>query len=71
MAYLKNIIQALENTFQIQIHGQYHSRTAIYGIRFFTGKNSSPSAPEENLLYIGREVLEGPRTLAEYAGSHL
>nr|WP_305182403.1 helix-turn-helix domain-containing protein [uncultured Schaedlerella sp.] len=63
MAYLKNIIQALESTFQIQIHGQYHSRTAIYGIRFFTGKNSSPSAPEENLLYIGRAdaVLSGAR----------
>ena len=44
MAYLKNIVQKLETVFQIQLHGQYHSRTAIYGIRFLPVRQNRPAS---------------------------
>lgn len=46
MAYLEQIIHALETTFHIQIHGQYHSRTAIYGVRFFSEQQRCPASSE-------------------------
>lgn len=53
MAYLENIIKHLETTFNIKVHGQFHTRTEIEGIRFLTLQPDKIWEHTNKLLYIG------------------
>lgn len=59
MAYLENIVKHLETTFHIKIHGQFHTRIQIEGIRFVTTKPDKTPEYANTLLYIGvsKDVL--------------
>lgn len=53
MAYLGNIVRHLEAAFHVKIHGQFHSRSEIEGIRFLTSKPEKTPEHAGKLLYIG------------------
>lgn len=53
MAYLGNIVEHLETSFDVKVHGQFHARTEIDGIRFLTTEAEKSLEHSNKLLYIG------------------
>ena len=52
MAYLENIINRLESTLKIHVHGTYHARAEIDSVLFWNSKQSHAPHPGGNILYF-------------------
>ena len=52
MAYLENIINRLESTLKIHVHGTYHARAEIDSVLFWNSKQSHAPHPGGNILYL-------------------
>lgn len=52
MAYLHNIIEQLENTLHVQIHGSYHSRAKIESVLFWTSSQYQIKGDSSKILYL-------------------
>lgn len=53
MAYLENIIEHIETSFGIQVHGRFHAKTEIDGIQFLISGTEADAPYSSRLLYVG------------------
>lgn len=52
MAYLRNIVEQLENTLHVQVHGSYHSRAEIESVLFWNSSQCHVQKVSSKILYL-------------------
>ncbi len=68
MAYLENIINRLESTLKIHVHGTYHARAEIDSVLFWNSKQSHAPHPGGNIyIYVMLLIFREPLLMNTYS----